>query len=166
MSLETVARGLEGYRGVERRFQKRGEVAGVIVIDDYAHHPTEIKAVLAATRPGPWGRVIALFQPHRYSRTQAFYEEFGRSFSGADRIVITDIYGAGEAPLPGITGKLVCDAVAGNLPGRSIAYLPHRTEVLDYLAGNLRPGDLVLTLGAGDVTAYGDDLLGRLKEKA
>ena len=135
------------------------------MIDDYAHHPTEIKAVLAATRPGPWKRVVALFQPHRYSRTQAFYGEFGRSFSGADRIVITDIYGAGEGPRPGVTGKLVSDAVAENLPGRSIAYLPHRNEVLDYLAVNLRPGDLVLTLGAGDITAYGDDLLGRLRGK-
>ena len=164
MSLEHVAHGLEGYRGVERRFQKRGEAAGVIVIDDYAHHPTEIKAVLAASRPGPWNRVVALFQPHRYSRTQAFFEEFGRSFSGADRIVITEVYGAGEAALPGVTGKLVSDSIAGNLPGRSIAYLPHRNEVLDYLAVTLRPGDMVLTLGAGDVSAYGDELLGRLRE--
>lgn len=164
MSLEGVARGLGGYRGVERRFQRRGEAAGVVVIDDYAHHPTEIKAVLAASRPGPWRRVVAVFQPHRYSRTQAFFEEFGGSFAGADRIVVTDIYGAGEQPRPGITGKLVSDSVAANLPGRSVAYLPHRDEVLDYLAVNLRPGDMVLTLGAGDVSAYGDELLSRLKE--
>lgn len=163
MSLESVARGLGGYRGVERRFQRRGEAAGVVVIDDYAHHPTEIKAVLAASRPGPWRRVVAVFQPHRYSRTQAFFEEFGDSFAGADRIVITDVFGAGEPPRPGITGKLVSDSVAKHLPGRSVAYLPHRDEVLDYLAVNLRPGDMVLTLGAGDVSAYGDELLSRLK---
>lgn len=164
MSPADVARGLEGYRGVERRFQRRGEAAGVVVIDDYAHHPTEIKAVLAASRPGPWRRVVAVFQPHRYSRTQAFFTDFGGSFSGADRIVITDVYGAGEMPRPGVTGKLVSDSVAGNLPGRPIAYLPRRDEVLDYLAANLRSGDMVLTLGAGDVTAYGDDLLTRLRE--
>ncbi len=164
VSLGDVGEGLAAYRGVERRFQRRGEARGVTVIDDYAHHPTEIKATLAAARPGGWGRVVAVFQPHRYSRTSALHKDFGASFFDADRVVITDVYGAGEHPVPGVTGKLVADAIAERLPGRPLAYLPHRAEVLDYLTATLRPGDAVLTLGAGDVNTYGDELLGRLED--
>lgn len=159
VSLEDAARGLGLYRGVERRFQVRGESGGVTVIDDYAHHPTEIAATLSAARPGPWRRVIAVFQPHRFSRTAALAEEFGRSFELADQVVLMDVYGAGEEPVPGVSGKLIADAVGDAFPGRHIAYFPHRAELLSYLRDSSRRGDLVLTLGAGDVTTVGDQIL-------
>jgi UDP-N-acetylmuramate--alanine ligase len=159
---EAIAAGLREYRGVERRWQVRGEAHGVTVIDDYAHHPTEVRATIGAARPGPWRRVVAVFQPHRYSRTRAFASAFGESFAGADRVVVTDVYGAGEEPVPGITGKLVADAVCGAWPGRPVAYLPHRDELVAYLAGTARPGDAVLTLGAGDITTVGEELLARI----
>lgn len=163
VDIDDIARGLGGFSGVDRRFQVRGQALGVTVIDDYAHHPTEIRATLAAARPGPWRRVIAVFQPHRYSRTNAFAREFGAAFDTADRIVVTDVYGAGEPPVPGITGKLVADSVCNHLPGRPVAYLPHRGELLAYLQGTVRPGDAVLTLGAGDITSVGEELLERME---
>lgn len=162
LSPARVASGLGEYRGVERRWHLRGEARGVTVIDDYAHHPTEVRATLGAARPGPWRRVVAVFQPHRYSRTRAFAREFGASFAGADRVVVTDVYGAGEEPVPGVTGKLVADAVCRAFPGRPVAYLPHRDELVSYLAATSKPGDAVLTLGAGDVTAVGEELLARI----
>ena len=160
--LETVARGLAGFQGVERRFQVRGRARGVTVVDDYAHHPTEVRATLAAARPGPWERVMAVFQPHRYSRTLALHEDFGSAFDDADRIVVTDVYGAGEQPVPGVSGKLVADAVCARLPGRPVAYLPHRSELAGYLKRTARPGDVVLTLGAGDIGTLGEEILERL----
>lgn len=162
LSLEQVAKGLESYRGVERRFQIRGEAGGVTVIDDYAHHPTEVKATLSAARPGPWSRVVAVFQPHRYSRTKAFQDAFGASFADADRVVVTDVYGAGEQPEPGVSGKLIADSVCRHLPGRPVAYLPHRADLAAYLEDIARPGDAVMTLGAGDITTLGDEILQRL----
>lgn len=165
VSLEDVTAGLALYRGVERRFQVRGEAAGVTVVDDYAHHPTEIAATLSAARPGPWRRVVAVFQPHRYTRTAALAAEFGRSFELADKVILMDVYGAGEEPVPGVSGKLVADAVGEAFPGRSIAYFPHRDELLGYLEASSRDGDLVLTLGAGDVTTVGDQMLQILRER-
>ena len=157
-----IARGLSSFGGVERRFQVRGEASGVTVIDDYAHHPSEVRATLQAARSGSWDRVVALFQPHRYTRTAALADEFGASFSAADRIVITDVYGAGEDPVPGVTGKLIADAVCERLPGRSVAYIPHRSELVSYLSKSCRSGDALLTLGAGDVNSIGEELLTRL----
>jgi UDP-N-acetylmuramate--alanine ligase len=162
LGLDAVARGLGDYRGVERRFQIRGNAAGVTVIDDYAHHPTEVAATLEAARGGAWRRVVAVFQPHRYSRTQALFAEFGGAFGDADRIVVTDVYGAGEQPVPGVSGKLVADAVCAKLPGRAVAYLPHHDELIGYLRGSARPGDAVLTLGAGDIGGLGEELLAEL----
>lgn len=162
IDLAAAARGLAEYRGVERRLQLRGRAGGVLLLDDYAHHPTEVKVTLAAARPGPFRRLVAVFQPHRYTRTAAFAEDFGPAFAQADRVVITDVYGAGEQPVPGVSGKLVADAVCRALPGRPVAYLPHRAELVDYLVAALRPGDALLTLGAGDVTTLADELLERL----
>ena len=161
-----IARGLADFRGVERRFQVRGTAAGVTVVDDYAHHPTEVRATLTSARPGPWERVVAVFQPHRYSRTAAMAADFGDAFGAADRVVITDIYGAGEQPVPGVSGKLVADAVCDRLPGRPVAYLPHRDELLAYLENHTRTGDMLLTLGAGDINAVGEELLARLGGRA
>jgi UDP-N-acetylmuramate--alanine ligase len=162
VDVSAAASGLSAYRGVERRLQVRGRSEGVTVIDDYAHHPTEIQATLAAVRPGPWGRVVAVFQPHRYSRTAALATGFGASFEDADRVVVTDVYGAGEQPVPGVTGKLVSDAVCTHIPGRPVAYLPHRADLIEYLTASTRSGDVVLTLGAGDITNVGEELLARL----
>ena len=159
LGLRDIATGLGAYSGVERRFQLRGEAAGVTIIDDYAHHPTEVKATLAAARTGSWDRVVAVFQPHRYSRTAAFAGDFGSSFADADRVVVTDVYGAGEEPVPGVSGKLISDAVCAQLPGRPVAYLPHRAELVAYLTDAVRAGDAVLTMGAGDVTSLGEELL-------
>jgi UDP-N-acetylmuramate--alanine ligase len=164
VAVEEVARGLGSFRGVDRRFQVRGRVDGVTIIDDYAHHPTEVKAALATARGGEFERVIAVFQPHLYSRTRILCREFGGSFSDADKVVITDIYGAREEPVPGVTGKLVADEVCRRLPGRPVAYLPHRSELVSYLLATTRPGDALLTLGAGDVNAVGEEVLGRLEE--
>jgi UDP-N-acetylmuramate--alanine ligase len=163
--LDEVGQGLASYRGVERRFQTKGAAGGVTVIDDYAHHPTEVRATLAAARPGPWRRVVAVFQPHRYSRTAAFSRDFGASFGDADRIVVTDVYGAGEQPVPGITGKLVADSICTRIPGRPVAYLPHRRELVEFLVALARPGDAVFTLGAGDVGSVGEELLERLADR-
>jgi UDP-N-acetylmuramate--alanine ligase len=153
---------------VERRFQVRGSVEGVTVVDDYAHNPSKVRAVLSAAklgaRDGRWDHVVAVFQPHRYSRTRSFYRDFGGAFADADRIVVTDIYGAGEEPVPGVTGKLVADSVCSSLPGRPVAYLPHRSELLDYLEHITHRGDVLLTLGAGDITTVGDEFLSRRGE--
>lgn len=165
VDLDAIAGGLAAYRGVERRFQIKGEADGVTVIDDYAHHPTEVRATLGAARPGPYRRLVALFQPHRYSRTAALAAEFGAAFEAADQVVLMDVYGAGEDPIPGVSGKLIADAVCRAFPGRRVAYFPHRDEVLAYLGGAARAGDAVLTMGAGDVTTIGDDLLARLGDR-
>ncbi|MDQ3784703.1 MAG: UDP-N-acetylmuramate--L-alanine ligase [Actinomycetota bacterium] len=163
VSLEDAAHGLSRYRGVERRFQLRGRARGVTVVDEYAHHPTEVRASMAAARLGRWQRLVAVFQPHLYSRTAAFARDFGAAFADADAIVITDVYGARELPVPGVSGKLVADAACVCYPGRPVAYLPHRDELLRYLTGFLRDGDLLLTLGAGDVTLVGEAMLDRLR---
>lgn len=162
LGLDEIARGLAQFRGVERRFQMRGLARGVTVVDDYAHHPTEVRATLQTARLGAWGRIVAVFQPHLYSRTMALRTEFGAAFDEADRIVITDVYAAREEPVPGVTGKLIADAVCARLPRRPVAYLPHRADVVSYLEATARGGDLVLTLGAGDINSVGDELLLRL----
>ncbi len=129
-------------------------------VDDYAHLPTEVSAVLEAARSTATGRVIAVFQPHRYSRTAAFWGQFEDAFGGADAVVITDIYPAGEEPLPGVTGKLVADAVLAAHPESKVLYVPDRASLVKEVAGLLQPGDLCLTLGAGDLTTLADELLG------
>ncbi len=153
---DRAADALGGFRGAHRRFDPVGVVGGVRIIDDYAHHPTEIDAVLAAARDtvGP-GRVIACFQPHLYSRTRDFAEAFGQALAAADEVVLMDIYGAREEPVPGITSALVGDVTASVLgAGRVHAAHSHR-QAAEQVAGLARPGDLVLTIGAGDVTTVG-----------
>jgi UDP-N-acetylmuramate--alanine ligase len=159
---ERAAEALRSFTGVRRRFEYRGAVRGADLFDDYAHHPTEIAATLAAARNGH-RRVIAVFQPHRYSRTRALWRSLGQSLAGADLVVVTDVYGAGEAPMPGVTGKLVVDGLAEFAPGKRVAYLPKRQDVIQYLLGAVRSGDLVLTLGAGDVTTVAEEVMDRIR---
>jgi UDP-N-acetylmuramate--alanine ligase len=154
----TVVEGLAGYTGVRRRMELKGAVAGVRVYDDYAHHPTELVAQLTAAREvAGRGRLVVAFQPHRYSRTLAFAEEFGRSLGLADEVVVMEVYSAGEDPVPGATGATVAAAVP--LPRERVRFEPSWSAVPALLADRAEPGDLVLTLGAGDVTAIGPEVL-------
>jgi UDP-N-acetylmuramate--alanine ligase len=161
--LDAVRDGLRAFGGAQRRFQRLGEAGGVGVVDDYAHHPTEIDATLGAARQAhPAGRVVAAFQPHRYSRTAPLAAELGRSLAGADLVVVTDVYGSGEAPIPGVDGALVADAARS--AGADVRYVPSVGDLPQQLAELARPGDLVLTLGAGDITEAGPVLLELLRE--
>ncbi len=155
----SAARALARFAGVARRFEWRGEAGGVRYVDDYAHLPTEVAAALDAAVAGRWGRVVAVFQPHRYTRTAAVGDAFGPVFGSADVVVITDVYAAGEQPLPGVTGRVVADAVARSRPGKEVIYVAERSELVDRMRSILRPGDLCLTLGAGDLTSLPDELL-------
>jgi UDP-N-acetylmuramate--alanine ligase len=155
-----IADALGEFRGVSRRFETRGEIAGVRVVDDYAHHPTEIAATLSAAR-GLGGRTLAVFQPHRYSRTAALREEFGACFGDADRVWVLDVYAAGEKPIEGISGNTVVESARAK--GAShVEYAPDPAAVVAAVAAEARAGDTVLTLGAGDVWRLGDDVLRRL----
>jgi UDP-N-acetylmuramate--alanine ligase len=158
---EAAARALARYGGVARRFQFRGERDGVTFVDDYAHLPTEVMSALDAARGGGWRRVVCVFQPHRYSRTAALSADFADAFQQADVVVVTGVYDAGEVPRPGVSGKLVVQSVLDAHPATTMAYLPRRQDWLPYLRRVLRPGDLCLTLGAGDLTLLPGELLGQ-----
>ena len=150
---------LARFAGVTRRFEFRGEAAGVTFVDDYAHLPSEVRAALATARTGGWARVVAVFQPHRFSRTAALATAFGTAFAEADVVVVTDIYSAGERPVPGVSGRLVADAVRDQDPQRRVLYAAGWEELRLTVGSELRPGDLCLTLGAGDLTRLPDELL-------
>lgn len=153
--------GLEAFRGVERRFERLGEAGGVLVIDDYAHHPTELEATLAAARAAyPGRRIVAAFQPHLYTRTRDFAPAFARALAGADVALVADIYPAREAPIEGVTADLVSDAM--RRAGVPAAWRGPRDALADALATRVRAGDVVLTIGAGDVTRTGPELLAQL----
>ena len=153
------AAALARFAGVTRRFEFRGESHGVTFVDDYAHLPFAVRAALATARTGGWSRVIAVFQPHRYSRTAELAEQFGGAFADADELVVTDVYSAGEPPVPGVSGRLVADAVRAQDPRLPVVYVPNWEELRSVVGSMLRPGDLCLTLGAGDLTALPDELL-------
>lgn len=144
--------GLAAFAGVGRRFELKGESGGVVFVDDYAHNPEKVAAALAAARDGGWPRVLAVFQPHRFTRTQALWREFGPALAGADILVVTEVYGAGEEPIPGVTGEMVATAAREASPGADVRYEPALEGAARLVAGLLRPGDLCLTMGAGDVT--------------
>jgi UDP-N-acetylmuramate--alanine ligase len=156
-----AARGLARFSGVARRFELRGSAGGVTFVDDYAHLPAEVAATLAAARAGGWERVVAVFQPHRFSRIAALWREFADAFVDADLTVVTDVYPAGEAPVPGITGQLIVDAVRGAHPTSSLRYVASRSDLAPELVKVLRSGDICLTLGAGDITELSGELLSR-----
>ncbi|HVL27766.1 MAG TPA: UDP-N-acetylmuramate--L-alanine ligase [Acidimicrobiales bacterium] len=154
------AAALARFGGVARRFDRRGERDGVAYVDDYAHLPSEVAAALEAARELGPTRVVCVFQPHRYSRTATLWRDFAGAFAGADVLAVTEIYGAGEPARPGVTGKLVLDAALDGGFGGRAAWLPTRPALFAYLRRELRPGDLCLTLGAGDLTTLPDELLG------
>ncbi|MAM32362.1 MAG: UDP-N-acetylmuramate--L-alanine ligase [Acidimicrobiaceae bacterium] len=164
-SAAAAAAALARFGGVARRFEFRGEIDGVTFVDDYAHLPTEVEAALAAAADGGWERIVCVFQPHRYSRTAALWQDFADGFVGADVLVVTDIYASGETPRPGITGKLIIDAVLDAHPWSTVAWMPRLDDAAGWLAHRLRPGDLCLTLGAGDLTGLPDQVIGRLEHR-
>jgi UDP-N-acetylmuramate--alanine ligase len=154
-----IGAGLRMFGGAVRRFQIKGQRAGVTVVDDYAHHPTELRATLRAAREGEWSRVVAVFQPHLYSRTEFLHAEFAEALLEADIAVVTDVYGAREDPRPGVSGKLIVDSMLKLDRCKPVAYLPRLASVVDYLETLAAPGDLILTLGAGDVHRVGERFL-------
>jgi UDP-N-acetylmuramate--alanine ligase len=156
-----IASGLEEFRGAERRFQLRGEERGVMVVDDYGHHPTEIAAVIAAARAGLDRRLVIGFQPHRYTRTRDLLEAFGAALGGADEIILTDIYSAGEAPIPGATAEAV-EAVVRKT-GRPVRLVKALDDIPAAVASTARPNDLVITLGAGSIGGMPDRILDALR---
>jgi len=160
-----VAAGLAAFGGTRRRFEAKGEAAGVRVVDDYAHHPTKLAALLHAARAvAGTGRVVAVFQPHLYSRTRLFAADFGRALGLADQVIVMDVYAAREDPEPGVSGALIAREVP--LPADQVVFVPSWSQVAAEVARRARPGDLVLTIGAGDVTMLGPQILAALHEAA
>ncbi|WP_251231625.1 UDP-N-acetylmuramate--L-alanine ligase [Adlercreutzia aquisgranensis] len=165
-----AAAATSSFAGVRRRFDLVGEVAGVTVVDDYAHHPTEIKATIQAASELGYNRIHVLFQPHRYSRaplfTEVLHDEFGEAFDAADTLTFMDVYPAGEMPVPGVSGKTFLNVVIEHEGHPDLSYVPRRIEVVPYLMTLVQPGDLVITMGAGDVTSIGPELVNALARKS
>ncbi|MGW8194083.1 MAG: glutamate ligase domain-containing protein, partial [Desulforhopalus sp.] len=164
LPFDKISAGLQSFAGVQRRMQHKGEEAGITVVDDYGHHPTEIRATLEAIKKAwPQKRLVVLFQPHRYSRTQALFHEFQTCFHKADYLVMTDIYAASERPIPGVTSEMLLEATRAHGQRHT-----HFIKEVDRMAEELRPmlqeGDLVLTLGAGNIVSAGEQLLELLGE--
>ena len=159
LDMQKAAEALSSFSGVRRRFDYVGSFNGVTIVDDYGHHPTEIAATLKAAASLNYKHLRVVFQPHRYTRTQAFAKDFGRAFDEADSAIFMDVYAAGESPIPGITGKTLIREIQARLPHKDLAYFPSRPELIDYLLVKCEPGDLLLTMGAGDVTSIGPALL-------
>jgi UDP-N-acetylmuramate--alanine ligase len=165
VKLEDMRGGLVSFGGVERRFQHLGDVRGITIVDDYAHHPTEISATLQAARSSyPGRRVVAAFQPHLFTRTRDFCDAFGEALCGADRIFLAEIYPARETPIEGVTSDLV--AAATQRLGRAVAWQGSRSELAEALARGVEPGDVVITIGAGDITKTGAELKALLEARS
>ncbi|MBZ5682239.1 MAG: UDP-N-acetylmuramate--L-alanine ligase [Acidobacteriia bacterium] len=164
VGVEAIRTALDQFRGVDRRFQLRGRAAGVSVIDDYGHHPTEIKATLAAAKTCGFGRIHVVFQPHRYTRTRDLMEEFTTAFGDADSLFVLDIYAASEKPIEGITGEALARQVSEK-GGRNAQYVHSFGDAVSAAAGTAREGDMILTLGAGSVSQLGPMILEKLKER-
>ncbi len=162
MDFGSIAAALRTFIGARRRFQTVGEYKDILVVDDYAHHPTEIKATLSAARTGwPGKRIICVFQPHRYSRTALLKDQFMQSFTDADLVIITDIYAASETPIPGISGKTIADGIKN----KKVEYIQRKEKIPEFLIKHVKEGDMILTLGAGDINTVGKEILARLKIK-
>ncbi|MFH0919928.1 MAG: UDP-N-acetylmuramate--L-alanine ligase [Fibrobacterota bacterium] len=153
-----IARALRKFEGVRRRFEIKGEKKGIMVVDDYAHHPTEVQATLKAARETYQRRILAVFQPHLYTRTRDFSADFGTAFTGADALIVTDVYASREKPIPGVTGRLVADAARGH-GHRHVRFIREPEAIVRYVKAHARKGDMVITLGAGDIWKTGEKIL-------
>ena len=165
LDLADAAAALSQFKGARRRFTHVGDVAGVTVVDDYGHHPTEIAATLGAAADLPFERIVCVFQPHRYSRTQALADEFGAAFDNADVLRVMDVFSAGEMPIPGVSGKTVVSSVRAHGHVGDVSYVPNRHALIDDLCETCRPGDLLITQGAGDVTAIGPAFIEAMRKR-
>ena len=166
VSFAKISEGLSSFTGAGRRFQAKGEVNGVLVVDDYGHHPTEVRATLAAAKLGSGGRrIVVLFQPHRYTRTKDLMQEFARSFNNADVLFITDIYAASEDPIEGVTAEALTNAIK-SFGHKEVSYIGGLENAATLLRDHVQPGDLVVTLGAGTVNRVSDQLVGLLHDQA
>jgi UDP-N-acetylmuramate--alanine ligase len=163
INIEAIRAALDQFRGVDRRFQLRGRAAGVSVIDDYGHHPTEIKATLAAARQCGFQRIHVVFQPHRYTRTRDLMEEFTTAFADADSLFVLDIYAASEKPIEGITGEALAERIRAG--GKDVQYMSSFADAVSSVTAAAQDGDMILTLGAGSVSQLGPMILERLKER-
>ena len=153
--LDAAAVALSEFKGARRRFTHVADIDGVTVVDDYGHHPTEVAATLGAASELGFDRIVCVFQPHRYSRTQSLAADFGRAFDAADVLRVMDVFSAGEQPIPGVSGKTVVNSVREHDASKDVEYVPNRHELVDALVELARPGDLLITQGAGDVTTIG-----------
>ncbi len=165
VELETIRKALKEFAGVQRRFQIKGEVNGIIVVDDYGHHPTEVRATLAAAAAGLERRVVVVFQPHRYTRTQHLLQDFFTAFNQADKLIVMEIYAAGEKPIPGVTGQALFEGIK-KYGHKDVTFIPDRDKIVPHLMEQLKRGDLLITLGAGDVWKLGELALEGLKHGA
>lgn len=164
IELEVCLTALAGFAGAKRRFETKGKINKIWVVDDYAHHPTEIGVTLKAARQTRPERLICVFQPHRYTRTQLLFKEFCQCFKECDELIITEIYAASEAPIPGVSGQKLADGIK-IATGQKVAYIPTLEEVEAYFEQIAKPGDLVMTIGAGDVYKVGEELVKVLEKK-
>ncbi len=162
LSVEDIRKALESFRGVDRRFQLKGKVGDISVVDDYGHHPTEIKATLAAARQCGFQKVRVIFQPHRYSRTKALMDDFAEAFHDADTLYVLDIYAASEKPIEGVSGEVLAARIS-EATGQSVTYVRSFGELAELVSSEAKPGDLILTLGAGSVSQLGPMILGKLQ---
>jgi UDP-N-acetylmuramate--alanine ligase len=164
LSVEQMAAGFIHFNGAKRRFQTKGRFDGIWIVDDYAHHPTEIRTTLIAAKQTKPNRVICAFQPHRYTRTKLLLNDYGSCFKEADILVLTDIYSAGETPIAGINGETIKNEVEKQT-GKEVIYIPKRSDIALYLRSIAKSGDLILSMGAGDIYRTGEELVELLNEK-
>ena len=164
--VDEAVRALSQFKGARRRFTHVGDIAGVTVVDDYGHHPTEVAATLAAAKDLQFSRIVCVFQPHRYSRTQALADKFAHAFKDVDVLRVMDIFSAGEMPIPGISGKTISSGVAAAGEVADVEYVPNRRKLVEELVDLVRPGDLLITQGAGDVTQIGPLFIEAMRERA
>lgn len=162
--VEAAAAALSSFKGAHRRFTHVGDIDGITIVDDYGHHPTEVRATLGAAKDLEFSRIISVFQPHRYTRTQALLDDFARAFDEADLLIVMDVFPAGEMPIPGVSGRVLA-ARANQLGNVEVVSIDRRKDVISYLCETCRPGDLVITQGAGDVTSIGPDFMAALAER-
>ena len=164
LSFKEIVNGLQAFHGVQRRFQHVGRINGIQVVDDYAHHPTEIKATLAAAKTTKPKRVVAVFQPHRFTRTQLLAHEFGTAFVDSDILILNEIYPAGEKPIPGVSAQLIAEQIKAQTQ-QNLEYIADKNNITKRLLEIIQPGDLVLTMGAGNIWTVGQDLVRVLQER-